>query len=606
MKRTSDRKRKLDHISRLLIIFLVFAFAALGAAFPSRADVATDELTVKVGYPGMDLSEYVEVDTYHWRDLAGSLPIHKVAYSYFKKDSKTKYTAIVDSAQGFYISDLLDYAKIYYGDVISLKFYVEDHKGIRTSFDTGALFRTRYYYEDLAGHRTVVYGKKTVEKEVTETIHHDAEYETETYTDTVHHDAEYATEKYTETVHHKAEYKTEKYTEVVDGVEVEKEREVLVKEAWDEEVEKERKVLVKEAWDEEVEKEREVLVNEAWDEEVTKTVTEEVEDKSKIIEYRFDKAGKYASQVQPMLALEDNWAQFNEEFEHIGPDFTSMNAGNRFRLLFGQTSPTESMTSMSDKYVSCVYAVLDGSPAVGEMGGLDGSYGSHTVDMTVSVYNSDIRDALSGLMNVDSTNTDVLVITGIKVTPDSRYSDLATVTVSYDIVGDGEAAVTAGVGKSSAPIMVSEAVIAGKNPASGGNGSEGENGSGDSGNDKKNKESNSDNKSSSNQDNKNKEIKRDARAESEMSRNTVTYSLSDAAADNFNSAIRQQTQTAAFRDEEIKEIDEVLVEDNTEEKEARRRTLLVLTALMCITIAAGGSVAELLSFRIRLRGIKWS
>ena len=112
-----------------------------------------------------------------------------------------------------------------------------------------------------------------------------------------------------------------------------------------------------------------------------------------------------------MLAIEDNWAHLTKEFEHIGPDFSSMNAGTRFRLLFGQSSPTETMTSQSDKYVSCVYVTLRGQPTVGEMGGLNGAYGSHTVTMTVQTDNTNIRDGLSELMNVNSTNTDVLVIT---------------------------------------------------------------------------------------------------------------------------------------------------------------------------------------------------
>ena len=190
--------------------------------------------------------------------------MHKVAYSYFQRSSKTKYTAIVDSAQGFYISDILSYANIYYGDVKNIKFYVEDHKGIRTSFDRGALFKNRYYYHDLAGNRTVVYDTKTETKEVTETVHHPAEYKQETYTEV-------------ETIHHDAKYDS-------DGN--------LIREAYDEK--------------KEVTKTRNVLVKEAWDEEVTKTVEEEVPDKSKIVNYTFEKAKKHAKSVQPMLAIKNN------------------------------------------------------------------------------------------------------------------------------------------------------------------------------------------------------------------------------------------------------------------------------------------------------------
>lgn len=532
-------------MAKITVVMLMVCIAVPAATLTADADVATDTLTVKVGYTGMQLDEYVKVGSYGWRELAGSVPLHKVAYSYFQRSSKTKYTAIVDSAQGFYISDILSYANIYYGDVKNIKFYVEDHKGIRTSFDRGALFKNRYYYHDLAGNRTVVYDTKTETKEVTETVHHPAEYKQETYTEV-------------ETIHHDAKYDS-------DGN--------LIREAYDEK--------------KEVTKTRDVLVKEAWDEEVTKTVEEEVPDKSKIVNYTFEKAKKHAKSVQPMLAIEDNWAQFNEEFEHIGSDFSSMGSGNRFRLLFGQTSPTESMTSRSDKYVSCIYVTLDGAPTVGEMGGLNGKYGSHKTSMTVSADNADIRNALSNLMNVNSTNTEVLVITGIKVTPDKKYSDLAKVTVSYDIVGEGEASITAGVGSQSDPIMTSESVRGESDPKKKKGSSEGTKGSGsvDNNTQKKTDSSNSD------------ELKKERKAASQISRKGNTFALSDEAAEQIQSAMQPQTVTAATED-----LTEVKEEDNTEEEKDRQRKILIFTGVGCLGVGVGGGVAEVVSFNIRLRG----
>ena len=552
MKAGIKKSIKQNIAVRMTAVVIACGLIVLGSFNFARADVATDSLTIRVGYSGMKLSEYVEVGNYHWRELRNALPLHKVAYSYFQSSSKKHYNAIVDSAQGFYITDLLDYANIYYGDVKSLKFYVEDSKGIRTTFDKGALFRSRYYYDDLAGHRTVVFGKKTVTEEVTETVHHEAEYETE---------------KYTEIVHHDAEYRTEKYTEEVDG----------------EEVEKERKILVKEAWDEEVEKEREVLVKEAWDEEVTSTVEKEVEDKSEIIEYTFDEAARYASQVQPMLAIEDNWAQFSEEFEHIGPDFSSMNAGNRFRLLFGQTSPTETLTSKSDKYVSCVYVTLDGKPTIGDMGELDGKYGSHTVEMTVSADNASIRDALSELMNINSTNTDVLTVTGIDVVPDSRYSDLATVIVHYEIVGDGEASLTVGVGSDGDSAIASKSVTVDKNK-----GKTGDEGNGSLDNNNNNKQEKS----------KTEEIKNEK--EIKEAEKYSTYQLSDKAAQDLQEALMERNEIAP-EDEDIRQL---VIEDNSEKEREEQRRILALTGLGMLLIGAGGSAAEMLSFNMRLKGRK--
>ncbi|MGN0702864.1 MAG: hypothetical protein ACI4KL_06815 [Lentihominibacter sp.] len=528
-KQKNNKPGKLNISAGILAVMLALLMVVPSVTSVARADVATDYLTIKVGYLGMELDEYVEVDKYHWRELAesiygstGSTP--KQAYSYFQQSSKTKYTAIVDSARGIYISDLLEYANIYYGDVQSLKFYVEDHKGVRTSFDQSALFRTRYYYEDLAGHRTIIYGTRTVEKEVQETIHHDAEYE-------------------------------------------------------------------------EGENGEQVLVKEAWDEVVTKTVTEEVEDKSKILGYSFENATKSAKKVQPMLAIEDNWAQFNEEFEHIGSDFSSLNAGTRFRLLFGQTSPTESMTSQSDKYVSCVYVTLRGQPTVGEMGGLNGSYGSHKVTMTVQTDNMNIRDGLSGLMNVKSTNTDVLVITGITVTPDRKYSDLATVTVSYDIVGKGEAAITAGVGSSSQPLSTSETVQGegkpnGDQETDRNNNRDSSEGSGDKGS-----VNNSNPKTASAS--KESELKKQDNARAQIAGSPTTFELSDAAAAEFASALTPQVETAATMD-----VEEVKKEDNTEEKEKEQKMILLFTGLGCLAVALGGAASELISFRIRLKGDK--
>jgi hypothetical protein len=238
------------------------------------------------------------------------------------------------------VSDLLDYAGVYYGDVYNLQFYVTDHNGIQAALDRDTLFARRYYFDDLPFHLERYYDEETGE----------------------------------------------------------------------------------------------------------------------LTGYGYDEAWNYAYSVEPMLAIEDNWVAFSQEFEHIGPNFESMSASNRFRLLFGQSSPTETMTSSSAKYVSCIYVTLYGAPEIGEMPELDNSLGSHEVTARVRVDNMDLRDALSEYMRLNSTDESVLRINGITVTPVAGYSDLADVRISYEIVGEGSASITADFGGSTAVQEVSRPV----------------------------------------------------------------------------------------------------------------------------------------------------
>lgn len=325
----------------------ICTFSLLSVPLSVRADSVTDTLSVCVGYYGMDLSDYVTVNTYHWSELEQALPIYEEAYSYYSKGTfDNEYTAVVVAAHGFLVSDLLSYSNIYYGDIYNILFYVVDAQGIWTAFDRDSLFKNRYYFNDLAGHRTIIYGTKQ--------------------------------------------------QQVQQGDE---------------------------------------------------TVIEEVPDYTKIKGYTFEQAWDDCKTVEPMLSLEDNWVSFSEEFEHIGPDFSYMSTGGRFRLLFGQTDPTESMTRESAKYVSRVYVTLNGAPSIGQMPEeIDGSLGSHEVTLTITdVYNKDMRDTLSEYLNLDSTNEDVLRIDNIRIEA-TEYSDVANVIVSYSIIGEGEASLTASVG----------------------------------------------------------------------------------------------------------------------------------------------------------------
>ena len=145
-------KRKMS----FLVAGLLCLSLCLGA---EAAGTVTDTLTVKVGYYGMEQDRYVEVATYHWSELYDALPLHYEAYSFFRSTDDGTYNTVIDSAYGFYLADLLDYAGIYSGDIAVVAFFTRDQSvGFFTSFTYADLFGTqRYYYNDLSAHISPVY-----------------------------------------------------------------------------------------------------------------------------------------------------------------------------------------------------------------------------------------------------------------------------------------------------------------------------------------------------------------------------------------------------------------------------------------------------------------
>lgn len=163
--------------------------------------------------------------------------------------------------------------------------------------------------------------------------------------------------------------------------------------------------------------------------------------------YDDSEAWQYAVEVRPMLALEDSWVTYEVGAEHVSEDFNSMGTANRFRLLFGQTSPTESRPNQTAKYVYAVNVTLDGQPEiVEEMKPLVGTVGSHKTSMTLSVGDLTILKNLQQLLRFDSSDGTVLKIDGWTVTPDSTYSDLVTVEISYTVLKEGTASITGNMG----------------------------------------------------------------------------------------------------------------------------------------------------------------
>ncbi len=308
-----------------------------------NADVATDYLSIRVGYLGCDLSDYVEVANFYWYDLM-NMGYAEETYSYFNgtpswtspegHDMYASYNLIVDTAHGIYLRDILDASGIYYGDIYNVLFWVNDHQDIWAAFDRDNLFSIRYYYEDMAENRHVYYNDGAIP---------------------------YA--------------------------------------------------------------------------------------------YSFENASNYGYQVEPMMAFEDNWQVYNEEFENSWPSYDYFNTGNRFRLLFGQEYPTESETRRSAKYVSVIYVTIWGQPQYSDNPpSLDGSRGSHEVEMELKIDPNIIQPldeaTLEEIVNINSTDESVLQVRNVEIIKDSYYTDIAVVKIQYEIVGEGSASLTATFGSS--------------------------------------------------------------------------------------------------------------------------------------------------------------
>lgn len=326
-------RRRVPALLTALLLLLSLAAPSLAAG------QVTDTLTVKVGYFGMETDNYVEVGTYHWSELSQNLPIVENAYSFFRSGTDGVSRTVIDSARGFYISDLMDYVNINIQDIQSIQFYTKDQEiGYFTSFTNAELFESpRYYFNDLSSHIEPVYN-----------------------------------------------------------------------------------------------------------------------DAGEVVEYNADSAWNDCWEVAPMLALEDSWATYELGTEHTAPNYESMGTGNRFRLLFGQAYPTEVRTNQSAKYTHTLFVTLNGAPPVPELPELDGTIGSHTIQFDMSLSNGTLREALAQLLNISSSDSSVLEIKSVTVTPSSEYVDLATVTVTYEVHKEGAASLSIGLG--GAPVTSSPTI----------------------------------------------------------------------------------------------------------------------------------------------------
>ena len=242
------------------------------------------------------------------------------------------------------------------------------------------------------------------------------------------------------------------------------------------------------------------------------------------------------------------------------------------------------MTSSSAKYVSCVYVTLNGQPKIGKMPELDGSYGSHQVEVQVSADNQSIRDALSELMKLSSTNEDVLVLSGVNVTKSDVYSDLATIRINYEIVGEGDAAISFGIGSAGNKIATST-VVHGE-----GGGQAAVKGGSEDGSLKAKSEAKAEGTAETpdlNKKGKTEHIEAD-----QAKAKTTTYVLSKDAQEKLDKMLDTQTLTTATED-----VTEVKQEKDKDKE--RKKKLMLITCLGSLGLCGLGGAAELVSFRIK-------
>lgn len=79
-------RKKYNIRLRRLTLWMLACLTAV-CLLPGRAEaggIATDTLTVKAGYYGMDSSQYVEAGTYHGTELQENLTMYYEAYTFFR------------------------------------------------------------------------------------------------------------------------------------------------------------------------------------------------------------------------------------------------------------------------------------------------------------------------------------------------------------------------------------------------------------------------------------------------------------------------------------------------------------------------------------------
>ena len=421
------RNRRTIEIRKLLaipVIICLIVTICFGINFSKvfASGYVTDDLTVKIGYWGMDESTFVEKGTYNWYTLASSLPIHKVAYSFYQ-ENKYGYNAIIDSAKGFYISDFLDFAGIERSGINSISFYTKDvNIGYFTSFSYNELFSTtRYYFQDLSGNLRPTFEDMPSEEEGESTDPPGGGQDNPPGGGSDDPPSGGGDDP------PGGGDDPPGGGDDPSGGSDEPDKPDQP-EPSDDESSDDTSLLKK------------VTNSFAWD------AAYAAEKKYKLLSVDDSNAWKHKTAVQPMLALEDHWesyetTSYNQPF-NTKPNYSSLGTGNRFRLLFGQSSPKESKTNQTAKYVHTLLVTYTGVPeVVDDMSEISGEIGKHKISFNVSAGDSSMVQSLIDQLGWNSTNEEVLTIDSVKMTKNKKYSDVVTVEITYSIKKKGKAGI---------------------------------------------------------------------------------------------------------------------------------------------------------------------
>jgi len=471
------RKRSIRILTAAAAIACMLICIHVFAADDVQADGAvTDTLTIKMGYWGMAQDTFVKKASYKWTDLddefGGALKTHKVAYSFYRENEDGEYNTVIDSARGFYLSELLDHAGIDTSNLNSIAFYTRDQSvGYFTSFTYNELFSTgRYYFNDLASHLTAKYDKSG------------------------------------------------KFI----GVKID---------------------------------------NAAWS------------DKTK---------------VEPMLALEDSWASYEIGQEHTAPNYTSMNTGNRFRLLFGQASPTESRTNQTAKYVHTLYLTFKGVPKVVKKPDKpSGKIGRHKIKIQINAQDPGMIGSLIDSMKWTSSDDSVMSVEGATMSKSDVYDDVVDVQITYNVKKKGKAGIKgkyAGIEVGGESVEVDSTSSSGGSGNKGGSGKNDNNNKGDSGKNGKSGSSGSSGSSGNGKSVKTAAAGTDGKVSSDSSGAKQMYVL-----DKKTAGMLSEGAAASKNDNKNK----LEVSDND-------RDVLPFIAAISILLGIGGMCAERIRFKKKL------
>ena len=121
-----------------------------------------------------------------------------------------------------------------------------------------------------------------------------------------------------------------------------------------------------------------------------------------------DEAWNGAVRVQPMMALEESWVWY-EIGTHGATGSENLGTANRFRLNFGQDSPTERRTFNSAKMVHTIYIMFSGAPQLtSDESNIKAKVGSsHQLKVTAAAVDEALEDYVQSGVVWSSSDTSI-------------------------------------------------------------------------------------------------------------------------------------------------------------------------------------------------------